>query len=571
MEIKSFSFNNEGRKEIEKMTKGKNWPVVYMLHNKKDLYIGETTSAYGRISQHLQNPEKSGLTTIQVVFDDTYNKSVILDFEQRLIKYTKTDRRFKNVLNKNVGQSASHNYYQRDKYEAEFQWLWKKLIEKDIAIHDSAKLENENIFKYSPYNSLTEEQNLISIEILNNICDCFENNEKQTCIVNGGAGTGKTVMAISIIYSIVSAININETEIEDELSDDKIKALIRLKKLIEEKGKFKLGFVFPMTGIRNTIKKVFHDSGNGLTANMVISPNNVIDEEYDILFVDESHRLCKRKNIVNMASFDKTCRTLGLDKNTSNQLDWILLRSKCQILFYDVNQTIKGADITYDEFQDSLVKNGGELHEYQLTTQMRCKGGDSYVDYVQRIMNLGQITSETVSNYDFKIFDNVDLMVNEIKRLDKICGLCRNVAGYSWKWTTKGKGKTYKELKDKQLYDIEIDKYKYIWNLKTEGWILRDDAIDTIGCIHTTQGYDLNYVGVIFGKEIDYNPLSNTIEVDLTKFYDTNVKRSTPPDVVKQYIINTYTTMMTRGIKGCYVYACNKNMQNYLKRFISSF
>ena len=100
---------------------------------------------------------------------------------------------------------------------------------------------------------------------------------------------------------------------------------------------------------------------------------------------------------------------------------------------------------------------------------------------------------------------------------------------------------------------------------------MRDDAIDTIGCIHTTQGYDLNYVGVIFGKEIDYNPLSNTIEVDLTKFYDTNVKRSTPPDVVKQYIINTYTTMMTRGIKGCYVYACNKNMQNYLKRFISSF
>ena len=118
------------------------------------------------------------------------------------------------------------------------------------------------------------------------------------------------------------------------------------------------------------------------------------------------------------------------------------------------------------------------------------------------------------------------------------------------------------------LQDIEIQGHKYVWNATESEFILSENAINEIGCIHTMQGYDLNYVGVIFGREIDYNPKTNKIEINLKNFYDTNVKKATDYETVKQYIINSYKVIMERGIKGCYVFACNENMQQYLKRFI---
>lgn len=100
-------------------------------------------------------------------------------------------------------------------------------------------------------------------------------------------------------------------------------------------------------------------------------------------------------------------------------------------------------------------------------------------------------------------------------------------------------------------------------------WILRKESINEIGCIHTTQGYDLNYVGVVLGNEIDYDPIRNEILIDSNKFYDTNVKKGTTPKELKRYIVNSYKVMMARGIKGCYIYACNKNMNEYLKKYFN--
>ena len=115
-----------------------------------------------------------------------------------------------------------------------------------------------------------------------------------------------------------------------------------------------------------------------------------------------------------------------------------------------------------------------------------------------------------------------------------------------------------------------IEKYKYVWNLTNEDWVTRKDSHCTIGCIHTTQGYDMNYVGVIFGEEIDYDVETNTIKIDLEKYKDKKVKAGTNEDVLKELIVNTYTTILARGIKGCYVYACNPNLREYLKQFIST-
>ncbi len=586
-EVRSYTFDEYGLEELRESQDGNNWPVVYLIHDDKCLYIGETTSAAYRMSQHLKNKEKKNLKLIEIVFDKHFNKSVILDYEQRLIKYCSVDRRFQKILNKNKGQQASHDYYERQRYRDDFPALWNELRKRDLAVKPLDVIENDNIFKFSPFNALTGEQNAVAVAILKSIAASFTFNKsnKDTFVdlVNGGAGTGKTVLAISIINSLINAVNIEDDAFDnsdadfDSYDEDKLIALKRIKEIVQKDraGKpFKIGFVFPMPGIRSTVRKVFRMAGNGLTADIVLGPNDVIKEQYDILFVDEAHRLSKRKNLTGYAAYDSVCEKLSLDKYSTNQLEWILNSSKHVVLFYDKYQSVKSSDISYNEFQASLERYGNPINHHVLMTQMRCEGGDTYMKYVRGIMQGSVSAFKQVDNYQFRIFDDVDLMVKSIRKKDAELGLSKTVAGFSWDWVTKPKSKVqdnldyYNELVEEGKYDICINGHKYIWNLSNEDWITREDSQYTIGCIHTSQGYDLNYVGVIFGEEIDYNPETERIEVDLNKFKDKKVKAGTEDSVVKELIINTYTTIMARGIKGCYVYACNPNMQEYLKRFI---
>ena len=143
---------------------------------------------------------------MEVVFDERFNKSVILDYEQRLIKYCSVDRKFKNILNKNKGQQAIHDYYQRRFYRNQFNVLWQKMLDKNLAKNSLKIIENKNIFKFSPYNALTGEQNEVSINVINEILDSFANDNRGVSLVYGCAGTGKTVLAISIINSLVNAM-----------------------------------------------------------------------------------------------------------------------------------------------------------------------------------------------------------------------------------------------------------------------------------------------------------------------------------------------------------------------------
>ena len=581
-EIRTYSFDNDGLNELKSFEYGKNWPVVYLIHNNKDLYIGETTSAEVRMSQHLSNNEKNYLEEIAIVFDHKFNKSVILDYEQRLIKYCSVDSRFQNILNKNKGQQAIHDYYNRDEYRSDFERLWNSLKSMGLADHTLHKIENENIFKFSPYNCLTGEQNEVGTDIIMDIIDTFTNDKKGISLVNGCAGTGKTVVAISIINSLMNTLDIEEDsvgEFDDDIDKQKIAALKELKDYIlkERNGKpFKIGFVLPMPGFRRTISNVFKECGNGLVKDMVIGPCDVVKEDYDILFVDESHRLSKRKNLTGYGSFDSTSRQLGLDPNKTNQLEWVLNCAKHVVLFYDQYQAVKSSDLTVSEYQDTLNKYSVNLNHHELKTQMRCKGGAPYIEYIKAIMNCTNTAFKTIENYDFLLFDDPNTLIEEIRKKDDQYTLCKTVAGFSWDWKTKPSKKpkddldTYLSLVEKDEYDISFGEQHYIWNLWNEDWITREDSHYTIGCIHTTQGYDMNYVGVIFGKEIDYDPVSNSIVIDLNEYRDKKVKAGMDEDELKKLIINTYTTILARGIKGCYVYACNKNLQNYLRQFIAA-
>lgn len=144
-------------------------------------------------------------------------------------------------------------------------------------------------------------------------------------------------------------------------------------------------------------------------------------------------------------------------------------------------------------------------------------------------------------------------------------GLCRVLAGFAWKWKTHFK--SLKTITEEGLYDIEIEGRKFIWNTTDKNWIMSKNAINEIGCVHTTQGYDLNYAGLIFGREIDWDEADNKLKIDLDLFFDTKVKEATSPEKIKEFIINAYKVMMVRGIKGCYMYACNPGMKKFLKKW----
>lgn len=573
MEIASYSFANGSLAAIKSHRLGQNWPVVYLLLNNNqknpDLYVGETTSAVKRISQHLLNSDRKRMTEVKIVYDNQFNKSAILDIEQTLIQMFLADQKYV-LQNKNGGQSSKHDYYQRALYQDKVDAIWNNLHGLNITGQSAVDIRNSNLFKYSPYNTLTPEQERVSFEILNNIISCLEAGDIGTTILQGRAGTGKSILIIHMIYTLIKAAEItyNDADLSpDEVVDlgFKIQLHTRIAEYIKKHDNLKIGFVVPMTSIRKTFKAVFKASkGAGLKASMVMGPQDVLAKECDVLFVDESHRLARRKALTSYGSFDDSCRKLNLDPYSGTQLDMIQARCKYSVLVYDENQTVKSSDLTPEQFAGALKNR--IVNESKLTVQMRCKGGSDYIDSLDKLFDC-QVSGEMdFQDYELKIFDDPNLMIQQIRLLDKTYGLCRSVAGYSWEWISKNYS-SVKEVVEAGKEDIELCGKKYVWNMSNQEWILRTGAVNEIGCIHTTQGYDLNYVGVILGREIDYDPTNNCITINRDLFFDKKVKSGIDDKTLMTYIVNSYKVMMTRGIKGCYIYACNPNMQQYLKKF----
>jgi DUF2075 family protein/SOS-response transcriptional repressor LexA/DNA replication protein DnaC len=522
-EIKTFKFNWEDFEEIKNYKFGKNWPVVYILDDKKEIYVGQTVNAYYRSKQHYENPERKKLNEIHIISDDEFNISAAYDIESWLIQYISADGRY--VLQNSNGGLKNHNYYDRVKYKAKFEIAWDNLREMGIVTNSLVDLKNTDLFKYSPYKALNLDQLSIAKQLFKEI----QTGEGGSYIVNGKPGTGKTILATY---------------------------LFKFLKEREETKNMEIGLVVPMTSLRATIGKVFSKI-KGLRASMVIGPNDVVKKKYDLLIIDETHRLQRRKGIMGYGAFDKISNLLGLDKEGS-QLDWIMKSSKFQILFYDENQSIKPADIRPGDFERLGSK------KYTLSTQMRVEAGEEFIKFIEDIFDLKNPLKTTFPNYDFRIFENLDEMVSEIKKKDKEYGLARVVAGYAWPWHTKP------GRKSTQDHDIEINGLKLIWNSTAQDWVNSPNAINEVGCIHTVQGYDLNYVGVIIGPEFSYDDVNKKFTVDREKYFDTNGRNGiTDPNELERYIINIYKTLMTRGIQGTYLYIVDGKLRNYFQKIIN--
>ena len=168
--------------------------------------------------------------------------------------------------------------------------------------------------------------------------------------------------------------------------------------------------------------------------------------------------------------------------------------------------------------------------------------------------------------YDFRLFDSLAAMREEIRRKDAEAGLSRLLAGFAWPWKTKT---------DKTAFDIEVDGCQLRWNSTQRDWIASSKSLDEVGSIHTVQGYDLNYAGVIIGPDLRYDPVASRLFVDRGSYFDKKGMENNrvrgkvySDDDLLRFITNIYAVLLTRGIRGTFVYVCDPGLRAYLQRFI---
>lgn len=549
-----YDFNKESLDKIKQNPWVRHqWPLVYFIQNdhNKIAYVGESTNALSRVKDHLATPVKANaFNKISIIGSDKFNKSATLDIESNLIQYINAEGTYQ-LQNGNLGL-LNHHYYQQDLYKNLFKEIWNRLIDKKIVTKSLSEVANSELFKYSPYKSLNEDQYNSVIEILEGLTAKNSNR----IFVKGSAGTGKTILASYLMKLLVTNV---DAEI-DGYNEDELEEVGYIKAFQAKYPNAKIGLVIAMTSLRETLEDVFR-STPGLKASMIINPSDTFKskEKYDLLIVDEAHRLRQYRNISWMGAFRKNNQKLGLD-DSGNELDWIIANSKNQIFFYDAAQSVKPSDIDAKNFTKLLVDNN--TLKLELNSQMRVQGGNDYIEFVDELLHVKRTSSLKYSadGYELLVFDSLKDLYAELGKKEEQHGLCRLVAGYAWPWLSQ---------EDKSAMDIEIDGLQFQWNRTDKDWINSHTAFDEVGCIHTVQGYDLNYTGVIFGKEITYNKATGNIEILKDQYFDKNGKRGIrDSEDLKAYVINIYKTIMYRGIKGTFVYACDKELNEYLKQNI---
>ena len=453
-----------------------NWPMLYILENGSKAYVGQTNSIVERMSQHKVNPEKDIFTNAHFIYYDKSNQSATFDYESRLIRFMAADNKFV-LTNKNAGVMGDE-YYRKDDYCQDFNNLWRELQKKGLVKQSIEELEQSDLFKYSPYKELSTQQR----ELVEELTDSLKRKLERKIVIKGMPGSGKTVLGIYLF------------------------------KLLRELPEFKdleIGMVVPPTSLRNTLKKVF-SSINGLSAKDVIGPSDVANKKYDILMVDESHRLKSRKNLSSYKFFDDVCEKLELE-NTCTQLDWILKQSKCAILFYDKNQVVFPAGLKIEDIINKDPYDTRNTSSYILESQMRCLGGIDYLQDINKLLHSELKNKVRHSNYELMMVNNFSDFETLFRQKEAEAGLTRMLAGYAWEWKTKN---------NKDLIDIEIDGVKKRWNSTLENWVHSKNAVNEIGCIHSTQGYDLNYGFVIIGEDLKFNLVSKKVHIDKASYFD---------------------------------------------------
>jgi DUF2075 family protein len=358
---------------------------------------------------------------------------------------------------------------------------------------------------------------------------------KRVVIVEGGPGTGKSVVAINLLVAL------NERRL--------------VAKYITKNAAPRTVFERVLTGThrKTDISNLFGGSGE-----FTETRSNV----FDVLVVDEAHRLNEKSGLFG---------NLGV-----NQIQEIIGAAKCAIFFIDEDQRVTWKDIGE---KAEIARRAGiakaNVTPLTLESQFRCSGSDGYLAWLDDVLGIREIANKglDVGNFDIRVFDSPEVLRKEIVEKNRARNKARMVAGYCWDWNSK---------KDPKAQDVVIREHNFAmqWNLTKDGglWIMAPESVNEIGCIHTCQGLEVDYIGVIVGPDLVL--LDGKVETRAEKRsrQDQSIKGfkklfKTDPQVATRkadlIIRNTYRTLMTRGMKGCYVYFVDKTLAQYVRSRIS--
>lgn len=381
---------------------------------------------------------------------------------------------------------------------------------------------------------MIDDQKVVYEQILHYAKSCISTNEKGVFIVQGGPGTGKSVLAINLLVQMIQedyfAMYVTKNSAPRDVYATKLKGTMKKK----------------------SIDNLFKGSGSFHSADK---------NEFDVLIVDEAHRLNEKSGLFS---------NLG-----ENQVKELMNSSKFSVFFIDEAQKVTLKDIGSVELIKKFANElGVKVFEGELASQFRCDGSDGYIAWLDDVLEIRETANQNDlgMDYDFKIFDNPNTLLETIVEKNKVNNKSRIVAGYCWEWISEGKNK-------RDVHDIVIPEHNFSisWNLGNDIWALSDESVYEAGCIHTCQGLEFDYVGVIIGDDLRFE--NGRVITDYTKRAKTDQsikgikkKIKEQPEFaakqVDQIIRNTYRTLMTRGQKGCYVYCTDEALAAYLNERI---
>lgn len=407
-----------------------------------------------------------------------------------------------------------------------------------------SSLEGNDFFSYdeSQANAVSEIERLVK--------EALYYNEKKVVIIKGGPGTGKSVVAINILGRLISPKKNEEKRNAVYMSANASPRYLYAEELIEND--------FRKNAIKNLFKYPTALKQSG-------------ENDYDCILIDEAHRIFDYKNGV------------GLKKGF-HMFEKIIKAARVSVFFIDEDQAVTDVDyVTIEKIKETAYRLHARViegPELELSTQFRVLGGEEYISFIKGFLgyNGEKHLYKKDKNYDFKVYDKAADMMNAIVEKDEefksenTSGKCRVVAGYTYEWVSKGK------FRDTEKYDIVLDEetFKAKWNLRCRevgneySWL--NDPLSTreIGCIHTCQGLDLNYCGVIIGKDLTYDGKKIVFNKNANAKTDTaSGIRKADDELAERLIRNTYNVLLTRGMKGTYVYCEDKRLSEYLKSCIS--
>lgn len=384
------------------------------------------------------------------------------------------------------------------------------------------------------YFSLLEEQIVAKNTILSALKKI--NRKKSVVLVKGGPGTGKTVIALHVLAELAHSGN--------HLN---IRYATKSKPLLE--------------GVK-------HNLPRGSRAKLLFSslsqfiPANFQENELDMLIVDEAHRIGTTPNSQYTTAEKRTDLT---------QIDSIVRCAKVCVFFIDDKQAIRSQDVgSSDMIRESARKYGADVREVELWSQFRCNGSDNYMDWLEQVLYNQSITAKfDPAEFDFRIFDSPQTLYEEILKKNVGRETARLTAGFCWPWS--GDPDENGDL----VKDVKIGSFAMPWETKDTinpipkgyvkwfEWAYKPEGIKQVGCIYTAQGFEFDYVGVIIGPDLYYNKQANRVETCKAATRDPMLRRGSAS--FDEYVRNIYRVLMSRGMKGCYVYCCDEPLREYLK------